>query len=58
MDLRLGEKTHLTYEAQGASYNVRVPLKGDAKYVKVIVYDYGADLLGTAVARITNSPIH
>lgn len=58
VDLRLGENSHRTFEAQGASFNVRVPLKGDPKYVKVIVYDYGADLIGTAVARITNSPIH
>jgi hypothetical protein len=31
---------------------VAVPVNGPAKNVKVIVYDYAADLVGTAIVKI------
>jgi len=52
VDLKLTDEAYRTFMKQGASFNVRIPLTGDPKYVKVIVYDYAADLLGTAVTRL------
>lgn len=52
VDLKLKEDAYRTFMKQGATFDVRLPLKGDPKYVKVVVYDYAADLLGTAVTRL------
>jgi VWFA-related protein len=37
---------------EGVAFNSRVPIAGHARTLKVIVYDYGADLIGSAVAKI------
>jgi len=52
VELKLKEETYKKFLEQGASFNVRIPLKGDPKYVKAIVYDYASDLLGSAVVKI------
>ena len=52
VDLKLKEDAYRTFMKQGAAFDVRIPLKADATYIKVIVYDYAADLLGTAVTRL------
>ena len=52
VDLELKEPTYRAFATQGASFDVRVPLKARPRYVKVIVYDYAADLLGSATASI------
>jgi hypothetical protein len=40
------------------SYTQRVEVKGEPRFVKVIVYDYAADLTGTAlvVGSARNKP--
>ena len=52
VELNLREDRYRAFGEQGASFNIRVPLKDRPKYVKVIVYDYAADLLGSATATI------
>lgn len=52
VDLTLREEVYQTFLRDGASYTSRVAVKGDAKFVKGIVYDYAADLLGSAVVTV------
>jgi hypothetical protein len=52
VDLKLKEETYQTFLRDGASFDVRFLLKGQPKYVKVIVYDYAADLVGSAVTKL------
>jgi VWFA-related protein len=52
VDLQLKEATYRAFAEQGASFDIRVPLRARPKYVKVIVYDYAADVLGSGTAAI------
>jgi VWFA-related protein len=52
IDLKLREQTRLTFLKEGGAFNARITVKGEPKYVKAIVYDYGSDLLGSAVVNI------
>ena len=47
MDLRLSDEGLRRFGIEGASHTARVRVTGPAIYVKVIVYDYTTDLLGT-----------
>ena len=38
--------------ASGLTYNGRVGVSAAARHVKVVVYDYGADLIGSAMVQI------
>lgn len=51
IDLKLKEQTYQTFLKEGGAFNARIPVSGEAKFVKVIVYDYGADRLGSAIWR-------
>jgi hypothetical protein len=51
VDLKLRDESYQKFLREGASYTVRIPLTGPLAYVKVVVYDYAADLVGTAVAK-------
>jgi len=50
--LRLRDETYQRLLRDGLAYTTRVPLKGKARYVKVVVYDYAADMLGSAVVKV------
>jgi len=50
MHLTLPDERYRRFPEEGATYTARVPLKGRAAHVKVIVYDYASDLLGSATA--------
>lgn len=52
MDLRLSDESYQRFLQGGAGYTVRLPVTGDPAYVKVIVYDYASDVLGSAVQRL------
>jgi VWFA-related protein len=52
IDLKLKDETYQRFLREGASYTARVSVRGSPKYVKVVVYDYAADLVGTAVAKV------
>jgi VWFA-related protein len=40
---------------EGLPYTARVPIKGQPRYVKVVVYDYGSDLAGSAQVEMKES---
>ncbi|MEX2272253.1 MAG: VWA domain-containing protein [Vicinamibacterales bacterium] len=48
IDLTLTEEAYQGALKTGATFTIRVPLSGTPRHVKAIVYDYGADLLGSA----------
>jgi VWFA-related protein len=52
MDLRLRDEGLQAFQAGGRDHTARIPLSGHPAFVKVVVYDYGADLLGSASRRI------
>ena len=41
------ETAQAEFVRDGIPYTVRIPLTGIPKHVKVVVYDYGSDLVGT-----------
>jgi hypothetical protein len=49
---RLKDETYQRLLKEGYLYTTRVPLKGRARFVKVVVYDYASDRLGTAVLTV------
>ncbi len=53
VDLNLTDSLREEMLRKGASFAVRAPFKGAPRVLKVIVYDYGADLVGTASAAIS-----
>src|SRR5262245_8741502 len=46
VELKLTEETYKKVLEHDVSFNPQIPLKGDPKYVKAMVYDYASDLLG------------
>ena len=52
LDLKLAPEALERARKEGVSYGARVPLAGEPRDVKVIVYEYGADVLGSTSARI------
>ena len=52
IDSNLTEADFQRTMKSGIRTSVRVPVTGDPKYVKVLVYDYRADLLGTASVKL------
>lgn len=52
VDLDLTDANYETFKSRGLSYTQPVPVKGEPRFVKVIVYDYAADLTGTALVMI------
>jgi VWFA-related protein len=51
LDLTLGVDAHALFATKGTTMTARVRASAAPAHVKVIVYDYGADVLGTAVWR-------
>jgi VWFA-related protein len=52
LDFKLTEDNYQKFMREGAGYTVRVPLKGEPKYLKVILYDYAADLVGSSMVQL------
>jgi hypothetical protein len=52
LDFRLTEASYARARKEGLTFRVSVPVRGLAAMVKVVVYDYGADLVGSAGARV------
>ena len=52
IELRLTREQHATLMKEGAPLNSRIAISGVPRFVKVVVYDYAADLVGTAVATL------
>jgi VWFA-related protein len=49
-DLRLTDATFERLRRDGYVHRTSIPLKGKARYVKAVVYDYASDLIGSAMA--------
>ena len=52
LDLSANEANRDRLRREGSPVTVTIPLPAGARDVKVVVYDYGSDLLGTATARV------
>ena len=52
LDLNVNEASRERLMREGTPVTVTIPLPNGARDVKVVVYDYGSDLLGTATGRI------
>jgi hypothetical protein len=52
IDLSVDVDTFERYMTSGIPYSAKIAFTGEPVYAKVLVYDYGADLLGTAYVRL------
>jgi VWFA-related protein len=52
LDLEADDATHERWLKSGIRRMLRVPFIGEARYVKVVVYDYGSDRVGTWAVSI------
>lgn len=52
VDVRLDGKQYEWFMKMGIGFTVHVPLRRSANLVKAVVYDYTADLVGTAMPKI------
>lgn len=52
VDFRLDDALRERLLHDGVSFSLGAPLAPEARFLKVVVYDYGADLLGTATAKV------
>ena len=52
VDLRFPAEQFEQRIKTGLMINLIVPVKGDVRALKAIVYDFGADLVGSVSARI------
>jgi len=52
VDLNLEASSFIRLQQQGVAFTGTIDLKGPGRYVKAVVYDYGADRLGSAVIEI------
>ena len=52
MNLNLKEDTYRRVMQDGLTYTTQVPVKAPPSYVKVVVYDRGADLVGSTTLKL------
>ncbi len=52
MSLNLREERHADFLKNGIPHQVRIAVSGTPAYVKAIVYDFNADLVGSAIGKI------
>jgi VWFA-related protein len=52
LDITLTEQRFARLAAEGVPYSVWIPVEALARYVKVIVYNYEADLVGSTTVRM------
>jgi VWFA-related protein len=52
IDLKLTDETFAAAQRDGLKRSFRIPVSADPKYIKAIVYDFGADLTGTVMVTI------
>lgn len=52
IDVRLRPESVARFLAEGTTLTAHMPLDGEALYLKVIAYDYGSDLVGTATRTL------
>jgi len=52
MDFKLTDETYRRLRAGGLTYSTEVVVKEPPRFVKVVVYDYRADRVGSAVVKM------
>ena len=52
IDLNLTEATYRRIMREGIPYSIRVPVKAEPRWSKVVVYDYASDLLGSLAVQV------
>jgi hypothetical protein len=52
VDLKLKDENHQRYLREGIPFDVTMRAAQTPKFVKVIVYDYAADLLGSSIVKL------
>jgi hypothetical protein len=52
MDLNLSEPTYQRMLRDGLTYSGRVTVTGPVKHVKVVVYDYASDRIGSVMRQV------
>jgi VWFA-related protein len=52
-ELEMTPEAFERFKVNGLSYGTRVPVSADAAFVKAVVYDYGADVIGSMMFKIT-----
>lgn len=52
IDLQLTDDSHRALLRDGAPFSARLSLSGEPGFLKVIVYDYASDLLGSAMLKL------
>jgi len=49
---KLTEENYQKFQREGVSFTVRIPISTEPAYVKVMLYDYTADLVGSSMLRV------
>ena len=52
LELSADEETYRSWLKDGIPFTTRVPVTDAVKFVKVVAYDYAADLLGMVFLKI------
>jgi VWFA-related protein len=52
VELEMTPDAYIRFQRNGLTYTTKVPVRVFATYVKVVVYDTAADLLGSAIVKI------
>ena len=56
LDFDLTPENRQRFEREGVSWTQRVPVTGTPKHIKVILYQYASDQLGSAVLEVSKEP--
>jgi VWFA-related protein len=56
VDFKLTEENYQRFARDGVAYTLRIPIKSEVRFVKAIVYDYTADLIGSAMVDLRKKP--
>ena len=51
-DLKLKDETYQKWMKEGMPFTMKVPLRGEPRYVKVVVYSYESDVVGSAIVKV------
>jgi hypothetical protein len=52
IDVNITEENYQRYMGEGIMATLRMKLSGPPRYVKTVLYDYGADRVGSAVREL------
>ena len=52
LDFNLTEENYQKFLREGVGYTVQIPVTGEPQYLKAILYDYTADLVGSAMKNL------